>query len=517
MPKVCKIVSNLKIRIVVKGAIAKGAVISYVSIFLNIVISFVYTPWMIRTIGVSDYGLYNLAASFIGYFILDFGMSSSIARFVAKYRAEGDERKVENILGLTARIYLWIDVLIFLVLFVLYFFLSDIFVGLTPEETERFKLIYCITGVFAVCSFVFKPVGGAMMAYEYFVANKALDMITRVGTVLLVMLVLLLGGNVFMMVLVYGAVGLTVSLMKYLLFIRQSGLKINWRYDDKDEMKALFAFSIWIFLLALAQRFRFTLVQSVLGICSNTTEISLFSVGMMIEGLVFTITAGLSGLFLPKVTRMAIMDNKQSVEELMVRVGRIELYVISLIFSGFVLFGKEFILLWLGGDFVDVYWIVILLIFTNVVTLTQTIANDYVMAVNQVKTTAIYLFCTSLAGILLTFVLAPRYGAVGCAFATGLGLLLNMVLVNIFYARKLELDMMTFFKDCHGKILPLLTAFALVVWFLKPLVSLDNWMALALSVGMYTALFFIVCYLFLLNPSEKSIVKSLFIIKNDGA
>lgn len=28
--------------------IAKGAIISYVSIFLNIVISLVYTPWMIH-------------------------------------------------------------------------------------------------------------------------------------------------------------------------------------------------------------------------------------------------------------------------------------------------------------------------------------------------------------------------------------------------------------------------------------------------------------------------------------
>lgn len=85
--------------------IGKGAIISYVAIFLNIAISFLYTPWMLRQVGASDYGLYSLIISFISYFIIDFGLTSAIARFVAKYRAEGNNKKVENILGLTLNIF----------------------------------------------------------------------------------------------------------------------------------------------------------------------------------------------------------------------------------------------------------------------------------------------------------------------------------------------------------------------------------------------------------------------------
>ena len=496
-----------------KSAIAKGAIISYVSIFFNIVISFLYTPWMIRQIGVSDYGLYNLAASFIGYFILDFGMSSSISRFVAKYRAEGDEKGVENLLGLTAKIYLLIDVVVFLVLFVLYFFISDIFTGLTPNEIERFKVIYCITGVFAVGSFVFKPVGGAMMAYEYFVENKALDLITRVGTVLLVFFVLIAGGDVFMMVLVYGAVGLAVSLAKYFLFVHKSLLNINWRYFEKEQMKALLAFSIWIFLLALAQRFRFTLVQSVLGIRSDTTQISLFSIGMMIEGLVFTISAGLSGLFLPKVTRMSIENDLASVNNLMNRVGRIELYIIALIFSGFLLFGKSFIELWLGPDFQDVYWVVLLLILTNIVTLPQSIANDYVMAVNKVKTTAIYLFTTSFIGIVVAFVLARPYGAIGCAVGTACGLFANMVLVTRFYHLDLRLDMRVFFKECHVKILPLLGLLTILFWWASRYFIWNSWGRLVGAIAVYGFLYGVICYFLLFNDDEKHLIKSIILTR----
>ena len=68
-----------------QSKIAKGAIISYVAIFLNLAITFFYTPWMIRQIGVSDYGLYSLVYSFISYFILDFGLHQAIQRFIAKY------------------------------------------------------------------------------------------------------------------------------------------------------------------------------------------------------------------------------------------------------------------------------------------------------------------------------------------------------------------------------------------------------------------------------------------------
>ena len=104
----------LEIKLIMQGQIAKGAIISYIAIFLNIAITFFYTPWMIRQIGVSDYGLYSLVGTFISYFIIDFGLSGAITRFIAKYRAEGNQKKVENMLGLTTKVYLYIDALIFL-------------------------------------------------------------------------------------------------------------------------------------------------------------------------------------------------------------------------------------------------------------------------------------------------------------------------------------------------------------------------------------------------------------------
>ena len=60
-----------------------GAIISYFSIIFNILVGFIYTPWLVREIGKSDYGLYTLAMSVITFFLMDFGISGTISRFIS--------------------------------------------------------------------------------------------------------------------------------------------------------------------------------------------------------------------------------------------------------------------------------------------------------------------------------------------------------------------------------------------------------------------------------------------------
>ena len=204
------------------SVIKKGAIISYLAIFLNISITFFYTPWMIRKIGVSDYGIYSLIISFISYFIMDFGLHQAIQRFIAKYRAEKNEDKVEKMIGVTTRVYLIIDIVIFIVLFLLYFFISNIFKGLTIVEIQRLKRLYVIASIFSVLNFMFKPMAGAMMAFEFFVEEKILEMINKVGLVVIICLALYLGAGVYALVLINGAVSLFVSIIKYCVFKHKS-------------------------------------------------------------------------------------------------------------------------------------------------------------------------------------------------------------------------------------------------------------------------------------------------------
>ena len=492
-----------------RSQIKTGAVLSYIAIFLNIAISFFYTPWMIRQIGVSDYGLYSLVMSFISYFILDLGLTQTVQRFIAKYRAEDDLEAVQNLIGLTTKIFLVIDSIIFLILAVCYFFLGQIFSGLTPEEIEKLKVLYCIAGSFSVLSFMFKPLGGTIMAFELFTATQWIGMLNKVGAVVLVCIALSLGSDVYALVLINGAMALLASVLKYVVFRKKTRLNINWRYYDRGKVKEVFSFSMWAFGNGLAQRMRLTLIPTVLGILSNSTEISIFALGMTLEGMVFTLSSAINGLFLPRVSQLTIKGDQAGVQELMVRVGRLQMYLIALIFSGFVIFGHQFLKLWVEPQFYNTYYVLLCLIFTNLVTLTQRIADDFIYVKNRIKDSSIRIFTSSFVGLVISVLLAPKLGAVGCGIGTGTGLLMYTVSINRFYDKEMKLDIPGFFLDCHLKILPLLTIVFVAGYFTVRLLTLSSWMRLMSAILVYSLFFCTVAYLFLFNSDEKSLFRSM--------
>lgn len=490
------------------GNITKGAFISYLAIILNIVISFVYTPWMIHKIGTSDYGLYSLVIAFVSYFLLDFGLNTSVTRFVAKYRAEGNEGKIAEVIGLTTRVFVLIDTVIFIALFIIYFYLENIFSGLTTSEIETLKGIYIIAGVISVLSFALKPIDGVMMAYELFVPNKLLDLTHRVGSVLLIAILLWLGGDVYSLILVHCGTAFLASLIKFIYFIRKTKIDIKWTFYSKDMLKALLSFSAWVFLIGLAQRFRLSFVPTVLGIKSSSTEIAVFSLGMTIEGFIWTISNALNGLFLPKVTRLVSAKDNKPISELLTRVGRIQYFIVLLIFSSFSLFGDSFVYCWVGDEFSDTYYVIILLIFPSLITTTQAIANDMVYAKNKVKYTGPMVFCTSLLSLVASFAVAPKYGAVGCSACICLTMLLYIVLVNVFYKRKLQLDVFVFFKNCHLSITSCMLISIVIGIAIKLFLPINGWLTLFLALGFYGLVYTLNAYLLAFRQDEKELLAS---------
>ena len=75
-----------------------GAILSYVVIFLNIIVGLVYTPFLIRSLGQSEYGLYSIISSIIAYLtVLDMGFGNAIIIYTARYLERGEKDKASKL------------------------------------------------------------------------------------------------------------------------------------------------------------------------------------------------------------------------------------------------------------------------------------------------------------------------------------------------------------------------------------------------------------------------------------
>ena len=492
--------------------IKMGAIISYSAIIFNIIAGFVYTPWLVNEIGKSDYGLYTLAMSVITFFLMDFGISGSISRFISLYRAKEEEDKINNLIGLICKLYIYIDIVILIILTIIFLFIQNIFIELTYDEIEKLKVVFLIVGTFSLISFPFMPLNGIFTSYEKFIPLKLCDVVQKVLSIILVIISLIFGYGLYALVLVNALVNIFIIILKVIYLKRHTHIKINIRYKNKKLLKEILSFSIWMTVISIAQRLIINISPTILGILSGSSEISIFSIGVSIEGYVWTFANALNGLFLPKVTRIVLEnDNKNSILELMIKVGRIQLIVIGIILVGFISMGQEFIMLWMGNDFNNSYYVAVFLVLPCIFTLTQEIAYNYLIAINEIKYRAYDFIGAAIISIILSLILTPKYGAIGAALGAGVGVFIgHVIFMNIIYYKVFKLNIIKFFKECHLKMiapLGLTFLFGVLMQIYIPVESLIVFSFKAIILGVFYA---ICIWKLALNNYEKNLFKSIF-------
>ena len=483
-----------------------GAIISYIAIIINTVTALFYIPWMARKLGKSDYALYTLAFSFVNFFLVDFGLSAAVTRFVAKYRAEHDEESANRLLGTVTKMYFIIDLLLAIVMFIVYMFIDQIYKGLTPKEIEAFKPLFLIMTCYSLFSLPFLSLSGILAAYEKFVQLKLCDLCQKFITVILIIIAIRTGHGAVYALTANVIGGIVCIVLKLFIVLRETPVRINWEGQSRDVIISILEFSVWTAVISVAERAIFSFAPTILGIVSNSEEIALFSPANSLESYFFMFAAAVNGLFLARISRYIANKEEDRIFTLMVSVGRYQLIVMGLIFIGFLCVGDEFMSLWMGRDYHSAAFCAILMFIPDLLLFTQQIANDTVIAKNEVKHMAFSNIGMAVICVALSFPLSRAYGALGASIAIAVSYAFTFVYMNFVYYRRLHLDVFAFFRQCYSSfVLPYLITIVLAQ-FLLPMVSRTGWIGLGIRIVIITVIYAVMIWLLALNKNEKNII-----------
>ena len=121
-------------------------------------------------------------------------------------------------------------------------------------------------------------------------------------------------------------------------------------------------------------------------------------------------------------------NGNKKVSSIFIRVSRIQLYIMALIMFGFITFGKQFIILWVGNDYVSAYYILLLLLIPGIVPLTQNIGISILQAKNKHKFRSVLYIGIAILNIFISIPLAKKYGGIGAAIGTAIANLLGQII-----------------------------------------------------------------------------------------
>lgn len=491
-----------------------GAILSYVSIIVSTLIQLLYTPFLIRMLGQSEYGLYSLISSIIGYLtVLDLGFGNAIIVYTSKYRVQKKYEEEAKLYGMFMMIFCIIGVIVVLLGLILFFNVNNIFSStMTNTELVEAKIMMLILTFNLAITFPFSIYSSIISAYEKFTFQKIMSILSTLLKPLFMIPLLFLGYKSIAMTVVITLVNMIVLISNYFYCKNKLNIKIKFSGFDKVLFYEISRYSFFIFLGVIVDKINWSVDQFVLGIVSGTVAVSLYSVASQINTLFVNLSTALSNILLPKISKMVArqVNNKELTNEF-IKVGRIQYFLVFLMASGLVLFGKEFIITWAGKEFEISYYIAIILILPLCVPLVQNLGISIMQAKNMHKFRSILYVIIAIVNIAISIPLAKKYGGLGSAIGTSLSLIFgNIIIINIYYDKKVGINILKFWKEIIKMTISFIIPIIIILCIMR-FVKLSGYINLVVFGGIYTIIYCIVCYTLVMNKYEKDIVNKILL------
>ncbi len=487
-----------------------GVLLTYCTQAVHILTGLLYTPIMLRLLGQSEYGLYQLVSSVVSYLsLLSLGFSTGYVRFYSRYKVNGDQEGIAKLNGMYGVIFSVITVVCLLCGGVMVAEADLIFGdGLSEGELQKARILMAMLVFNLAVTFVNSVFSSHVSAQEKFVFLKAVEFLRALFNPFLALPLLILG---------YGSVGMVavtsfLTVTSFLCNVFYSRKKLHMRFAFRHLEFGLFremgVFTFYIFINMVVDQINWSVDKFLLGRIMGTTAVAVYGVAGQLNTLYQSLSLAISSVFTPRVNRLVFQErNNDQLNLLFARVGRIQFIVLALVLSGFLVFGREFIRLWAGDGYDEAYAIALLLMGPVTVPLIQNLGIEIQRAKNMHKARSVAYLLVAVGNVLLSIPLIHLFGATGAALGTAVCLFLgNILFMNIYYQVRIQLDMRYFWKEifklCPAVLITAAAGMAAVRFF-----PCTGWIRLVAYIFVYVLIYAALMWLIGMNRSEKDLVR----------
>ncbi|RGH16097.1 polysaccharide biosynthesis protein [Ruminococcus sp. AF12-5] len=486
-----------------------GVILSYAGEMVKIVVSLVYTPVMLRLLGQSEYGLYQLVYSVVSYLsLLSLGFGSSYLRFYSRYKAQKDESGVAKLNGMFILIFSSISIICIICGSIMIGNIHNIFgTGLTKQEYETARVLMGLLIINLAMTFPNSVFNCSITAHEKFFFQKLLILLQNLFSPFLTIPLLIMG---------YGSIGM-VSVTTFLTFVllfsnmfycfKNLHIRFEFKGLQISLLKEMWVFTFFIFLNQIIDQINWSLDKFLLGRFAGTTAVAVYGVGGQINTLYLQFSSSVSNVFVPKVNRIVAETNDdEQLTKLFTKVGRIQFMVLGLILSGFVFLGTPFVKLWAGSEYSESYVVTLLLIIPVTVPLIQNLGIEIQRAKNMHKARAIIYLAIAIANVFISIPLIKVIGPTGAALGTAISLIVgNIIFMNWYYHVRIGMNMIYFWKEI-AKFIPALITPCGVGFLIMKFAHVSGIFNVFIYSIIYMVIYGISMYFLGMNTEEKNLV-----------
>ena len=134
--------------------------------------------------------------------------------------------------------------------------------------------------------------------------------------------------------------------------------------------------------------------------------------------------------------------------------GRLAFIILMFVLGSVILYGKQFILLWVGPSYNDAWIITLLIMLAYTIPLAQGFTGSIIEAQNKVAFNSVVYLIFMALGTFIGYFLAQKYSALGMIVGSVIGWVVAQNIMNVYYYKVLKLNVLRFFKELFMRTLP---------------------------------------------------------------
>lgn len=425
----------------------KNVFASYANMLSGIAIAFFFTPYLIDKIGKSQYGIWNLAFSFIFYMsIADLGIRQALVRFVSKHLAKEEFAKLNRIFSSAAAMYSAIFAFLVIVIAVLVFgFLGNF--QIPPDLFSEARVVVLVLGLKAAIGFLLLPFTALGAFNRYDVSNyfNLAQLILRT----LIFVIILESG--------YGIIEMAVITL--VLFLLQSYGMSHYRARHfpqvrfsvssikRESLKELFSYSIYSFLIVISTLLIHYSDNIVIGAFVSMQAVAVYSIPLLFTTHIRNIFTVISVPLVPAISQIETEKDFARIARIHQRATRYLFFISFTIVIVAITYGQAFINLWLGPEFSESVEILYILAVPAAIFIPQTINSAILYGISKHKATFFIMASEGTVNLVLSLILVQSMGIVGVAYGTAIPqMIIYLVVFPLVLYRILGEKLSRFYK-----------------------------------------------------------------------
>ena len=410
--------------------ILRAAVGSVAVRMVSLLINVFLTPFLVRTLGDTQYGLYVLISSFAAQgALLDLGMSPAVVKYVAESQATEDYERGRNTIATALSLYCLLALVVLLIAAAIAPLFPDLFT-VPPPFREATIVAVLLMGVQLAVSIPMTLPEAILLGSHRYIPFQALMMLATLLAAASTVAVLLAGGGIvalftFSIISMMLPQAISVWLVRRL----EPELKLGWRGARRNLVKQLLSYSLLTFIIQAAYNVQTQLDEIVIGVFLPISSVGAYYVARRVSAVPQMISQPILSAFLPLAAQLNAQKDADGLRRLYMVGTRAILAICIPLLIVVVMLAGPLLALWVGAKFASGASVVVILALASVLEVGYWPGKIILQGIGQQQDLAKASVFVSIANLGLSVLLVRYYGVAGVA----LGSLIPTIFVNLGY------------------------------------------------------------------------------------